>query len=370
MVVGLLAAPRLPHTLARQLARELPGELSDRFPGFSWEFVVRAEPLAGPAGDGADLVEIARRRLLDEGWKLAICLTDLPLHLGRRPVTAHASVSLGVGVVSVPALGPIHLTPNLRHAVISLIEGLAGETVTSPQAAAADVARPARMRDRLEELSSPIGHVDVADGRMLRFVAATTQGNLRLLGGMLRANRPWKVVAGLSRALVASIGTAAFALTSSGVWMIAHGMGLPQMLTVAAGSVAAICVSLVVVHGLWERSAGRAQNAEARRRIVLFNTTTAMTVLIGVLTLYLAQLAINVASVLLLITPGVLQRTLHHPVDTGDFVWLAWLATSMAAVGGALGAALENNAVVRQAAYGYRPDERIEAQRQKAPAGS
>lgn len=362
MVVGLLAAPGLSLTLARQLARELPGELSARFPGLSWQFVVKPEPLAGPEGNGKDLVEVARRRLLDEGWKLVICLTDLPLHVGHRPVTAHASVSLGVGVISVPALGAIHLEENLRHAVISLIEGLVGESVTDPRAAK-DASRHARVRARLEDLSSSIGRVDVADDRTLRFVTAATQGNLRLLIGMLRANRPWKVVAGLSRALVASVGTAAFALTSPGVWMIAHGMGLPQMLTVAVGSVAAISVSLIAVHGLWERSAGRAENAEARERIVLFNMTTVITVLIGVLTLYVAQLLINIASVELLLTPGVLQRTLHHAVGTGDFLWLAWLATSMAAIGGALGAALENDAAVRQAAYGYRPDTRIESQR-------
>jgi len=81
--------------------------LSARFTGFSWQFVVREELLAGAEGSDEDLVEVARGRLLDEGWQLAICLTDLPLHVGRRPVTAHASVSLGVGVVSVPALrGP------------------------------------------------------------------------------------------------------------------------------------------------------------------------------------------------------------------------------------------------------------------------
>jgi hypothetical protein len=124
MVVGLLAAPgllyELARHLARHLARELPGELSARFTGLSWQFVVREEALAGAEGSDEDLVEIARRRLLDEGWKFAICLTELPLHVGRHPVTAHASVSLGVGVVSVPALGAIHLESNLRQAVMSL----------------------------------------------------------------------------------------------------------------------------------------------------------------------------------------------------------------------------------------------------------
>ena len=365
MVVGLIAAPGLLYELAWHLARELPGELSARFTGFSWQFVVREEALAGTEGSDEDLVEIARRRLLDEGWKFAISLTELPLHVGRHPVTAHASVSLGVGVVSVPALGAIHLESNLRQAVMSLIEALVGES--AGDAAAADRARQARIHDRLAELSGSVGRVDVADDGTLRFVTATTQGNLRLVTGMLRANRPWRVVAALSRALVASVGTAAFALTSPGVWMIAHGMGVAQMLTAAVGSVAAICVSLIVVHGLWERSAGR-ENPEARRRTVLFNTTTVITILMGVLTLYVAQLLINIGVVRLLITPGVLRTAVHHAVGLGDFLWLAWLATSMAAVGGALGAALEDNAAVREAAYGYHPDQRIEAHRHGAEA--
>jgi hypothetical protein len=364
MVVGLLAAPGLPVQLAEQLGRELPGYLSVRLPEFSWTFVVREEPLAGTQGNGKDLVEIARKRLLAEEWKLVICLTDLPLHVGRRPVTAHASVALGVGVVSVPALGAINLHQSLRRAVISLIEALAGERVSGAEAES-DAERRARLRKRLEDLSAPVGQVDFADNRTLRFVTATTQGNVRLLLGMVRANRPWRFAAGLSRALVASLGTAAFALTSPGIWMIAAGMGLPQMLTVAVASVAAISVSLIAVHGLWERSAGRSEKQEARRRIMLFNTTTTITILIGVLTLYATLFVINAAVALLLITPAVLEKTIHHPVHVGDYLWLAWLASSMAAVGGALGAALENNAAVREAAYGYHPDERIETERHR-----
>jgi hypothetical protein len=66
MVVGLLAAPGLPLQLAQQLQRELPSYLSIRLPEFAWKLVVREEPLAGPEGNGKDLVEVARRRLLDE----------------------------------------------------------------------------------------------------------------------------------------------------------------------------------------------------------------------------------------------------------------------------------------------------------------
>src|SRR4051794_8578919 len=105
-VLGLLAAPGLTSDLAEKLAKDLPDRLSERFPDTSWEVKVVEEPLAGAPDRGLDLVKVARERMIAEGWDLAVCLTDLPLHVHRRPVTAHASVSLAVGVVSVPALGP------------------------------------------------------------------------------------------------------------------------------------------------------------------------------------------------------------------------------------------------------------------------
>jgi putative flippase GtrA len=359
IVVGLLAAPGLTQELAEELAAELPALLRKRFPEVEWQIAVQIEPLAGSVGFGVDLVQVARRRLLTEKWKLVVCLTDLPLHLGRRPVTAYASAALGVGLVSVPALGVVAVEGRARRTVLRLIEGLLGESVVRRDRAGDDGRRTARMRRRLRELAFPVGRAYVQDDRTVRFVTAAGRGNLRLLAGMVRANRPWRLVVGLSRTIVAALGTSAFALASPGIWLLAGGMGWARQLALFLGSIVATCVTLIIVHRLWEREPSPSR--EARERVVLFNLATALTIAIGVLTLFVVLLVINLVSGIALIAPDVLEGQLHREMGPGGYLRLAWLVSALATVGGALGAAVESDVVVREAAYGYRPDERTES---------
>src|SRR5688572_13898633 len=105
VVLGLVAPAGMPRELADQIAEELPGELGNQVGEVDWQVRVADAERADTTPTVEALKQTVRRRMQDEGWQLAIALTDLPLRADRRPVTAHASAMYRVGLLSVPALG-------------------------------------------------------------------------------------------------------------------------------------------------------------------------------------------------------------------------------------------------------------------------
>lgn len=75
--------------------------------------------------------------------------------------------------------------------------------------------------------------------------------------------------------------------------------------------------------------------------------------------LYLAIFIAMLATALLLVPVSLLGIVLGHPAGVADQIRLAWLAASIATLGGALGAALETRETVREAAYTYQPDRQL-----------
>jgi hypothetical protein len=354
VTLGLLPGPGLPEELARELADELPALLAARLGDeVEWSVRLRADPLSAEVGRSAiELIDAARRRMLQLGWDLAIVVTDLPLHVGRRPVVADASATHGVGIVSLPALGSLGLRRRAADIVARLVEGLVGEG-PEPADGERDRARRRRVVRRLVELAAPVRRVVPDDDEIdVRFVAAVVHGNLRLLAGMVRANRPWRLIARLSRALAAAAAAVVFALVTSDIWRLADALSWPRLALLSLLSTSGIVAFLVVSHGLWERPA----RSRDREQAVLFNLATATTLALGVLCLYVALLALTLIGAALAVDDDVLGAQIGHHADLVTYGKLAWLTSSLATVAGALGAGLESDAAVREAAYGYRPE--------------
>ena len=190
-------------------------------------------------------------------------------------------------------------------------------------------------------------------GARLPSVRWVITGNLRLLLGMLRANRPWRLAIRLSRALVAALAAAVFALVTSDIWRLADGLGPIRLALLTVGSVAGVVLTIVLGAGLWERPP---RTGSAREQVIMFNLVTLATVVIGVLALYGTLLVLNLVGAFLLVPRQSLTDALGHKASVASMAGLAWLATSVATVGGALGAGLETDEAVREAAYSYQAD--------------
>jgi len=349
LVIGLLASPGPASELTESLAGEIADRLAGQLPGVRWRVEFVSDRLAEPPTDLSALIEAGRRRLLERGWHLAVCVTDLPLQTARRPVIAHVSATHGVAVLSMPALGPVSVRKRTAETIVRLVGNILGDLAPAADAAPLAQAVTRRMRElggRTERGEHGVG-----------FVARVITGNIWLLLGMLRANRPWRLALRLMRALAVAFAAGVFALVTSDIWRLSHYLGPLRLTVICLGSVAGITVTIVVATGLWERS----PHPAAREQVALFNIVTTATVGLGVATLYLALFAIMLAAALLLVPGNLLGLVLGQPAGVADQVRLAWLATSIATLGGALGAALESGETVREAAYTYQPDAQIDA---------
>ena len=345
-MIGVLASHE-DRGRAEKLAEGLPRSLGEHVDSRTdWRAEVCETEPADVSAQPSELTETVRRRLLGCGWQMGIGLTELPLRVGRRPVATTASATHGVGLVSIPALGAVRVDERLHDAAVDLVRGLLGEGVGDGP----DEARDERLRMRSAELATGVPSAAGKRHGSLRFTQLAVSNNLRLLGGMIRANRPARVMGRLSRSATAALGTGAYALSSSSIWSLAHASTWPRLVAVGVLSLLMILASLVVAHGLWER----ATDESARERVVLFNVVTITTLTISIATLYIALFLALALAAAIVIPPDAFREQVSASPTVGEYARLAWFAASIATVGGALGSLVESDRAVRDAAYRSR----------------
>ncbi|EYR62108.1 hypothetical protein N866_11850, partial [Actinotalea ferrariae CF5-4] len=365
--LGVLVSPRLTELLGDGLLH-LDTVLRDAVGGDAWDVTVVADPTADRGPGALDTLEAARDRLLDEDWDLAVGLTAMPLLDGRRAVVTRTAPVHGVGLVSVPALGAVHVRSRTRGAVVRLVGELIDvpvQDVESGERGAADGdaadKQGQRLRGRLRQLTADD---DAAAPGGVRLAARVLGSNAGLLLAMIRANRPWRLLAPLSRALTAAGAAAVLTLVTTDLWLLADAFGVGRLLLLAVLSVAAVSVALIAGAQLWER----ARRARERRQVMLFNLATAGTVLVGVLVLHVVLLFVALLGAALLVDSGVLAGVIGRSPDGGTWWRLAWLTASLATVAGAIGAGLEDDDDVRAAAY-TRSQEWVDDPAPRTPPG-
>jgi hypothetical protein len=348
-VVGVVCEPHgEPVGIARRLAQQLRERLGGEHEG-ACEVHVHHErlPLTEDTHNAEllkHLGDLGRRN----GWDLTLCIVDVPMRADGRPIVADAHLAGGAALLSLPAFGAMHLGRRVREVA---------EFVARIHARSPHPSEPANRsgKDGATVLAEPFerGPFEMvqpdADGIDLRILA--TRGRWRLLVGMVRANRPWRLVFGLTSALAAALAVGAYVLVNSGVWKLALALGALKLSAAALSAIALMVTWLIIDHGLWTRPVHTS-------RAGLYNASTVLTLLIGVLCMYAGVFGVVLAASTFTMDAGYFHTEIGRPLRPGDYLTVTWLASSMAIVAGALGTGFESEDAVRQAAYSYRERER------------
>jgi hypothetical protein len=316
--VGIVADPAAPTEIAQGMTDLSPPNGSD-----VWDITVVSEPFT----TGSEDVETAVGRLQDQArhrhWDLVVGLTELPLHDDDgRHLLFETDPERKTAVLSLPALGGLRMRSRARRAVRSQVS------------------------DMTDSKTKDERRVTLPHGR----------GRWRLLLGMVLANRPWLLVPGLKSALVAALATGAVATINSTVWLLAGSLSWWRLLVATITSVTLVVAWLVIDGELWDRPDD--DSAQARERSHLYNASTLLTLMVGVLICYAALYVVNLAWAFFVLDPAVMGGYLHASLGHGDLFVLAWFVASAATVGGGLGSGLESDEAIRAAAYSKREEDR------------
>lgn len=349
--LGLLADPGLPTRLVESVADLLPRTLA-RATGDRVRCSVHtaSSPLTLDENGDLPMVREGREQLRERGWDLIVLVTELPRRAGRRPILADYSLRAGVALVSVPALGMARLRRRFESTVTQvvaehLLAGLPGNgQENTPQHGG-----------RTLGTAIPVQHITAEDENIDRHLALVGfRGQLRLLAGLVRANRPWRLVPSLSPALAGAAAGAAFGVFYSNIWQLADAFSVGRLMLANVLAILAMIGWLIVDNDLWERPANRRLREEA----VLYNAATVATITFGVMCMYALLVAATTAAALVVIPPDYLDSTLKYPTGIAQYLTIAWLSASMGTIAGALGSGLSSERAVRKAAYSERELER------------
>ncbi|MCK1795709.1 hypothetical protein MTQ01_06730 [Streptomyces sp. XM4193] len=386
LVLGLVADPGLAAELVNAIGQELPALLAEREGRRErWRVETSSQLLPLDEKGSLPLLDIGRRQREEQGWDVTVLLTELPRWAGKQPILADYHPDCGVGLVSLPALGAVRVRSRACDTIAYVVAGRLGNGGGAPSATTEarrerELAGPlpgfsyeiisdsekgsADNEEHGEEHNEEHGEeTDVqlgSRGESLHMVSRGARGKLRLLTGMVRANRPWRLVPSLSPALAGAAAGAAFGVFYSNIWQLADSYSTVRLVLANAVAVLAMIVWLIFDNSLWERP----RNRRLRSESALYNSVTTLTVSFGVFCMYVLLYAVTLFAAFVAIPTDYLATTLGHGAGLSDLATTAWLSASMGTIAGALGSGLAGEEAVRKAAYSERERER-QAQREK-----
>ena len=173
-------------------------------------------------------------------------------------------------------------------------------------------------------------------------------GTLRLLAGMVMANRPLLMPRDMTFTIASASAAGAYGVFFGSIWVLSSVMSPVRLAAVSVLSVVLLVAWLVTTNGLWTHGATHRHSSR------LDNLSTVLTVGLACTVVYVLLFVTLLLVALMIIPVEYLEEELDQPGGVGDYVRLVWLAASMGTMAGAVGSSLDDSDRIRNATYSLR----------------
>lgn len=337
-----MADPGLPEVIARSVAPLVERDLNNltQTDTVEWSVHVSRDTLPLTEQNEIHLLDRAPGLRDDHGWNYIIYLTDLPRSLDNNSLVCEVDVTGSATLLSLPVLGAVNVKSRARKVLTELVMAMEEESPGNDSTA------------RFRSFSRRNWQRVQRDGDEKNYEIIHTGALSRpqLLAGMVRSNRPLRLVPALSSSVATAVATGGFGIFYASIWNMADALSTPRMVAISVFVVAAFTTWLIVHNGLWASSA----SAGSRMRSGLDNAATVLTVGIGVAAMYVLVWVILLAVSLAVVNAEYLSGDLGHRVTLVDYLNIAWLASALGMMGGAMGSNFDKESDIREATYTRR----------------
>lgn len=373
ITVGLVVAPELAEQIACKMKETLPEALRKHISHeIDWKVETVVDPLTGAAETVDKIFQEATTYRSNNTWDFIVCLTDLPIFHEKKVVAVDINEHLNISIVSIPAFG---LSPFVKRIQKSIIYTL--KTMNQTEGAHSNVRKETSFHSNKNEItkllkrSFPISPVrkmrlwmkETGDVHTRIIIVPRFYGALYLLVGMTTANNPFKVMSSLTNVVAIAFTTGVFGMAFTTIWELSHIFSNWRLTGIMFASIFGMVLWVSVAQELWEPRSSRSDNHIRK----FYNVTTAMTLFAAISAYYIVVFMLFSITTFVLIPPEFLAETLGLDATPTivNYFKIAWFASSLSIVAGAIGAGLANEELVRNSTYGYRQLKRYEENQNK-----
>ena len=338
-----MADPGLPEAVARSVAEHVAHDLNrlEESDAIEWSVTVSRDTLPLTAQNEIPLLDHAPTLRSNHDWDYVVYLTDLPRSLGEDSIISEVDVSSRAALVSLPALGATRIKSKTRRVLTDLIRSMQREASEHTGSVATERAFGRRNWRRITSEDRSESYDVVLTGLFSR---------PRLLAGMVRSNRPLRLLPALSSCMATAVATGGFGIFYASIWNMSDALSTARMAMISVFVVTAFSIWLIIHNKLWNPLKG----AYDHMRSGLDNAATIITVGVGVASMYLVVWAILFAVTLAVVNAEYLAGDVGHPVNLLDYLDIAWLASALGMMGGAMGSNFDSESDIREATYTRR----------------